>query len=280
MLAVGAFLLFTLAAACGGDDKTIDLPGDGDLTVSEDDPPEGFPDDFPVYDGADFVVGGRQTVEGAEALSATWETDDSADDVTAFYEEKLAKGDWSTIGKTDLGDSTSILFERSGADEAGQVTIVDDSGKTTIVVTIGEGFGAGSGDDSGDDAEATPDDSGSGTSSEDLPDEVDVPAEFPSDRVPLPDGARVTQAATTTVSGATSHLLQFYSKDSVEDVADYFKSELEGNGFTQSITSSQDGGVFAIYTENEDGTGLSVTVTITNSEVPGYSSALLHVIEQ
>jgi hypothetical protein len=285
MLAVGAALLLAFAVSCGGgDDKTFDLPGDGDLTVSEDEPPEGFPDDFPVYDGADFIGGSSQTVDGAEALSASWETGDDASDVQEFYTDKLSTGAWRTLNTVTLNDTLSITFERDGGDAAGQVSVVDDDGTTTIVVVIGEGFTDTGGDDgsdgSGGDATDTPDDSGSGTSDDDLPDEVDLPSDFPADRVRLPDGARVTQAVTATADGATSYIVQFYSEDSVEDVADHFKSALEGNGFSQTITSSQDGGVFAIYAENEDGTGIGVTLTVTDSEVPGYTSTALQVIEQ
>jgi hypothetical protein len=209
-------------------------------------------------------------------------------DVQDFYADELSTGGWRTLTTSTINDAVSIFFEKSGGDSAGQVTIVDDGGTTTIVVVVGEGFAdggdAGSGgdgsDSSGGDATQIPDDGGSGTGDDELPDEVDVPSEFPSDRVPLPDGARVTSAITTTADGATSHLLQFYTKDSVEDVADYFESQLEGTGLAQTITSSQDGGVFAIYSENEDGTGLTVTVTVSNSEVPGYASATLQVIDQ
>jgi hypothetical protein len=283
MLAVGAVLLLTFAVSCGGgDDKTIDLPGDGDLTVSKDDPPEGFPDDFPVYDGADFIGGSSQTVDGAKALNASWETDDDASDVQEFYTDKLNSGNWRTLSTATLNDTLSITFERDGGDATGQVSVVDDGGTTTIVVVIGEGFADTGGDDgsdgSGGDATDTPDDSGSGTSDDDLPDEVDLPSDFPADRVPLPDDARVTQAVTATADGATSYVLQFYSEDSVEEVADHFKSELEGNGFAQSFTSSQNGAVTAIYAENEDGTGIAVTVTVTVSEVPGYTSTALQVI--
>jgi hypothetical protein len=289
VLLIAAFALVPLAWACGGgdDDETVRV-GDDEVTAGED-LPDGWPDDFPVYDGADLQGGIRGDVDGSEGLIATWETDDDASDVVAFYTGELEDGPWKSVSTTSGGDGTIIVFESTGTDQGGSVLIGEDEDKTTIFVTIGDAFdGDGSDDDSDDSGDDSSDGSGdagdSGTggdtpTEDDLPSEVDLPENYPSDRVPLPDGARVTTGTSSTVNGIGSHTLQFYSADSVEEVEAHFKSELEGNGFSEAVRTEQAGGVFVSYAENEDGSGMVVILTITDSEVPGYTSTVVQVTD-
>lgn len=264
--------LVPLAAfACGDDKKTIST-NDGDLTVGEK-LPDGWPDDFPVYPDADLRGGIRQTIEGAEVLVATWETGDGIDDVKAFYEDELKDGAWRSTTTTALADSLLLGVENTGDDRAGQLIISEQDGKTAIVVTLGEGVGTGA--DTPDDAAATPDASGAGDG--DLPEEVDLPDGYPDDRVPLPDDIRITTASSVTVSGAETFIVQFYSQDSTDDLAAFFKDELESNGFTQTVQQSQDGVIYAIYSENEDGSGAIVSVTIIDGDFEGYRQVSLQI---
>lgn len=287
---MATLLLVPLAWACGGgedDDRTIDV-GDGEVTAGEG-LPEGWPDDFPVYDGADLQGGVRGDVDGQEGLIATWETDDDASDVVEFYTQELEDGPWRSVSTTTSGDGTIFIVQHDDDDQGGSVLIGEDEGSTTIFATIGEAFdtGDGPGDDGAGDGDGAGSDDGSGDSGsgdapteDDLPSEVDLPANYPSDRVPLPDGARVTQAASSTAGGIGSHVLQFYSSDSVDDVAGHFKRELEGNGFSETLRTEQDGNVLLSYSEGDDpSTGTVVIITIGDSEVPGYTSTSLQVTD-
>jgi hypothetical protein len=111
-----------------------------------------------------------------------------------------------------------------------------------------------------------------------LPSEVDLTDSYPSDRVPLPEGVRVATATSGTASGIGSHTVQFYSTDSVDEVEAYFKGELEGNGFTQALRTEQSGGVAMIFSEG-DGSGMTVSISITDSEVPGYTSTVVGITD-
>jgi hypothetical protein len=290
-------LAFTLAAAtawaCGGGDgdDTIDI-GDGEVNVS-DDLPDDFPDDFPIYDGADFqnAITGEQG--GVEGLIATWETDDSFDDVKSFYDSEFSDGPWTSTGSGTTGDESAFWSVQNTDDEkAGFVTILGADGKTNISVVISDELSdlptveSDEGDSGDDEGSGDGEDDGSGGGSgddvpaADLPEESELPDDFPSDEVPLPDDIRVTSSSSFASGGVTTHIVEFYSQDSVDDLASHFKDEYEGRGWTQSFQTESDGQVYAAYAENADATGTTVTVTITESLVEGYNTVGLTVTTQ
>jgi hypothetical protein len=282
---LAAISVLPLAAfACGGDgEETFDV-GDGDVTVGEG-LPDGWPDDFPVYGGADLRGGARGDVDGTEGLIATWETDDDVSDVVEFYTNELDDGTWRSVTRTSTGDGSLIAFEHDSDDRAGAVVIGEADGKTTIVVSIGEGLDIDDGDepadgtDGGDGEDEDTPVSGDQPTEDDLPGAVDVPDTFPSGQVPLPDSAHVSQATSSTAGGVGSHVLQFYSDESADDIAAFFKSELEGNGFTETVRTAQQGSVFVGFSESPDASGMIVTITISQSEVPGFTSTILQVTD-
>jgi hypothetical protein len=261
--------------ACGGGDKkTIDI-GNGEVTVG-DELPDSFPDDFPIYDGADLqgVVQGEQG--GISGTVATWETNDDFEKVKKFYDAALKDGPWKSLADGTVAGSTFWSVENSAGEEQGYVQIADTN-PTRIVVVVGNRGGDIGGDVSTPDSGSGDPSSGSDSSGGDLPKEVALPDDFPSDQVPLPDDIRITNASSVNAGGTQSRLLQFYSKDSADDLASFFKDELEGKGFTQSIQQSQDGGIYAIYSENDDGSGLLVSITILDGDVAGYRQVTLQI---
>lgn len=261
------------AFACGGDDKkTIDI-GNGNKVTVGDKLPDSFPDDFPIYDGADLQSAVEGEQEGIAGTVATWETDDDFEKVKKFYDDALKDGPWKSVGDGTIADSAFWSVENSAGDKQAYIQIAD-ADPTTIIVVVGDAAGDIIPDSGSDDS-----DSGSDSGGGELPDEVDLPDGFPGDRVPLPDDIRITNASSVNVSGAQSFLVQFYSQDSTDDLAAFFKDGLEGKGFTQSIQTSQDGGVYAAYSENEDGTGAIVIVTVTDSDVDGYRQVTLQITE-
>jgi hypothetical protein len=283
LLLLAALVALTAWACGGGDDKT-DLPGGGEVNVSDDLPDE-FPDDFPIYDGADFqgAVTGQQG--GVEGLVATWETGDDLDDVQAFYDGEFSgDGPWDSTGDGDTGDSAFWSVQNTGDDKSGFVTVASADGTTTIAVVISDDLAdlpTEDDADSGSGDEAPPDDGGSNSGSADLPAEADLPDDFPSDDVPLPDDIRVTNATSFTTAGVTSFLVEFYSQDSVDALAAHFKDELEAKGWSQSFQQESGDGVYAAYAENpDDATGSVVTVTIAESEVDGYNTVAMTVTSQ
>jgi hypothetical protein len=295
------FALLIGAVACGGDDgDTFDVPGGGEVSTSDELPDE-FPDDFPIYDGADFQGAVTTSAQGIEGVLATWQTGDSIDDVSSFYESELGgDGDWSSTSSGEIGESAFITAEHSDGNRAAYVLIAREGDDTSILVTAGDkddigdpsdgddgsgddGSGDdGSGDDgSGDDGSGDDGSGDGGQPDAELPDEVEIDDEFPEDRVPIPSGARVTSSASTSAGGVDSYFVELYIEGEPDAVSDSIQSGLEGEGWTESFTTNQNGEYFATFTMGTDpATSESVTVTIRASDVDGYSEVTMSVLGQ
>jgi hypothetical protein len=179
--------------------------------------------------------------------------------------------------------------EESDGDQAGYVA-VSGGDEVTIIATVGDDPNAqgdssdpdvspddsASADDDSSGDDATSSDTGSDVSA-DLPDEVDLPEGFPSELVPVPDGARVTTAQSYSANGTDTFLVGFHTKDSAQDIGEFYKGELEGDGFTQSLQTSDANGVYAAYAEHPDGTGTIVVISANDGSIEGYREAVVQV---
>lgn len=305
LLTAGA-ALFT--ACGGGDDKTIDI-GDGEINIS-DDLPDDFPDDFPQYDDAEVIGSVTGESSGQEGTLVTFQTDDSLEDVEAFYESEFEDGPWQQVSTSSSSQGGSFLVEKD--DVAASVFFAETDGKTSILVTYGskDDFGIDDGDSSddegssdgdgssgdgdeptaddgsssGDDDEGSPDDEGSADDDDgssvnaDLPDEVDLEDEFPSN-IPLPDGARVTSSSSVTSGGFSTIFAELYVEDGVDNLQTYFEDTLAEAGYTESISSSAGGQIFLSYTEGDGSSGNGVLVNIAESNVDGYALVTVTVTD-
>ncbi len=280
-IAIACVSALLLAAACGGGSKTIDV-GNGDKVKVSTSLPDDFPDNFPVYDGADLegAVEGEQ--EGIKGIVATWTTNDSFDDVKAFYEGKFEGGAWKSTLNGSAGGSVYWSLDETDGDRVGYVA-VSDGDKVSIIATVGNDPNLVSGGSETPGTDETPPASdpgtGSGGGTSELPDEVDLPNDFPSDRVPLPDDARLFTANAVSVGGERSFGLSLYTKDSIEGAAQSYQDKLEGSGYSQTFETSDANGEYALYAENSDGTGIVVGVTINEGDVEGYRLVVLSVTE-
>ena len=133
VFALLVLLMPVAVIACDDDDP--ELPED--ITQSED-LPASSPDDFPIYPESELEGVITSTEEGASGDVATFQTDDSVDDVTAFYEEELDGGDWEMIEDPVItADSALFLVQQSGGGHPdSSVTITAENGNTAIVVLI------------------------------------------------------------------------------------------------------------------------------------------------
>ena len=283
LVATGAIL-----TACGGDDKkTFDL-GDGNEVSVGGGIPDDFPDDFPIYPGADVQGSYTGEQDGVSGSVVIWETGDSVDDVKAFYEAEFDGSPWAAEGSFNSAGSTLIGFTNSDSNKTGAVTLGESDGKTTISVIIGDdtsGGGSSDGDDSSSDGDDSPSDGdsssdgddsssdGDGSSgSADLPEEIDIEDDYPADDIPLPDGARVTQSSSISAGGSNTIFVTMYVDQSVDDLEQYYKDTLADAGYTESFSTSSGGEVFLTFTKGDTTTSPeSATVTLTESDVEGYT---------
>lgn len=280
MLALGAFV----AACGGGSDDTVDLPGGGKVSTSND-VPDDFPDDFPTYDGAKVTGSYSGENNGQQGFFVAWETDDSADDVADFYKNEFESGPWKSTGNFSSGGTSVISAENQDDGTTAAVSIGEADGKTSISVFLGDdptgsSSDGDSSDDSTNDAENTPDDSnsssdgdssGDSSGSAELPDEVDLEDAYPKDKIPLPSDARVTGSSAVSSSGSSFVTVELYSKKTVDDLKDFYKTTMEKAGYTESVSSSSNGETYLSYTEGDGSSGNAVIVSITKAPVAGYN---------
>jgi len=279
---VGLLSLLAVASACGGGgNKEVTLPGgDGEVKVTTGgELPSDFPDDFPIFNGAKLTGTVRGEQEGQAGFFATWETDASVGEVTDFYKEALNKDPWKTTGAFAAGEGSLISFTRAdNEDFAGGVTI-SGNGKTQFVVFMGEGTGLAPTSEATTEEQPTPEEKatpeeGQPSTQAELPDEVALPADYPNDVAPIPDGARVTDASSFTSDGQTTFAVTYLTKDDPDSVADFYGSEVPGDGWSETGSFSSAGEVTATY-GNEAENGNLVVTAVNSDTYEGYTEVTI-----
>jgi hypothetical protein len=275
---LGLLGLLAAASACGGgDDQEVTLPGgNGEVKVSTSgDLPDDFPDDFPIFKDAKLLGTYAAEQAGQSGLVATWETDASVEDVTDFYKEELSKEPWEMAGTFASADGSVISFTRTDGKDLGGGVTVAGNGKTQVAVFMGEGAGLVPSDEGEAAAtpegeeEATPEEEGPSAQAE-LPDEVELADDYPSDVAPIPDGARVTDASSFTSDGQSTFAVTFLTKDDPDSVADFYSSKVPGDGWSETGTFSSGGEVSATYGNEAEGGNLVVSA-VKSDTYEGYT---------
>jgi hypothetical protein len=283
LLMVGLLSLLAVASACGGGgEKKVTLPGgDGEVQVTTGgELPKEFPDDFPIFEGANLTgtVTGEQ--EGQTGYFATWETDASTQEVTDFYKEALDKDPWKTAGVVTTGEGAMITFTRAdNEDFGGLVTVSSSDGKTMFVVFVGEGAGVApsnegdQGEQPTPEKEATPKEEQPSAQAE-LPDEVALPDGYPSDVAPIPDGARVVEGSSFTTGGQTTVAVNYLTKEDPESIADFYGAEVPGGGWSETSRLSSNGEVFLTYENQDEGSQLVLSISKSDT-YEGYTEVAI-----
>ena len=290
-LLIPALASLAILAGCGGDSKTVKIPGGGEVSVSGK-LPDNFPKDFPVYKGAKVQGSYTGKNEGVSGTVVTWETGDSIDKVKDFYDKAFQSGAWPTTSNGDLNGSAYWGGESSDEKTTFYTMVSTVDGKTNIIATVGDTPKDSSSDGSGDSgsssssnktatASASDDSSSDSDSSSSeksptaspLPPEVKLSKDFPTDRVPLPSGARVTSASSFGSGGSKTFIVELYTKDSPEKAADYFSTEMPKHGWSDSFSSNTNGEYFVTFTSGDANASSNdgMTVTASESETSGYT---------
>lgn len=107
-----------------------------EVSIGQGKVPADFPKDFPLYTNATLAGNASGTQEGKKGFWLIFTTNDSADTVVAFYEEKLKSTGWSTDETMSLGALTTLKVAKNGL--VGTVTVTSDEEKkeTSIMVTL------------------------------------------------------------------------------------------------------------------------------------------------
>lgn len=106
--------------------------GSSSITVGQDDLPDTFDSDLPVYDNA--TVQATATVAESNGANVSWLTTDSASDVTDYYSSALVDEGWTIDATVTIGDATSYTFSKDS--RQGTVSISPGDDGTMIVMTV------------------------------------------------------------------------------------------------------------------------------------------------
>jgi len=161
LTAVIAAAFLVLAVACGGDEEE-EGPAAGETPAAAETPektPEGEVGELPsipAYPGAEEVSSGTFTGAGAFPIPLTgdipigpeefaevrytfYETSDSSDKVSDFYEKEFKdwKEEW-TFSMEELGQKGEVVvWSKDDQNIAAWMTAFEEDGTTTVVIAIG-----------------------------------------------------------------------------------------------------------------------------------------------
>ena len=235
-----------------------------DFTIYLDRLPEGFPEDFPVPQGADPAAAFTFTAQGTSQVVTTFTTDQSPDELIGFYEENLDPEVWE-ITSVGRGEQDFILFNALDEEMGGQVAVDQfkrNSDETNLVVALARPAEEGGGDDEDDE------DVEEGEEQEDfqLGESVDLPEGYPEDLVPIyPDATVIQSGFSSNPEGGDIRIFNVrqVTEDDFEPVIEFYEEELEDAGW--DVADPQDSGAVVQITfedpEDPDQNG-SVTIEV------------------
>jgi hypothetical protein len=107
------------------------------VEVGSDKLPDNFPKDFPVYPGAKVtgVLSGSE--KGVSTgVWVTFETNDSKDNVSAFYKENLKANGWEETAMYATSDTVTQSVRKGNVNGTVGITQAEDGEQTEIVVML------------------------------------------------------------------------------------------------------------------------------------------------
>lgn len=122
------------------DDSVTIETEDGDMTISNDtgEIPEGFPKDFPLYDGYELDGASSVSSGGSTTYYVNMTSEDSVEDVYNWYKGQFTDDGWEISGDVlynDSNGSSGMLTAKKGDMEA-TVTVTVEGGGTYFGVIL------------------------------------------------------------------------------------------------------------------------------------------------
>ena len=122
---------------------TVDVD-DGEVTFSDEEGdtefraaqelPEDFPDEVPLYDGAELESSSRVRQNDELFWTVSYATSDDYTVVSSYFEEVLEQGDWTTESITETGQMTNIGATNETANLQLQLSVLADEGADTTAI--------------------------------------------------------------------------------------------------------------------------------------------------
>ena len=277
LLALVLLVATAVAIACGGgDNKDADQvlqrfmeigqnPGaTAEVMIGE--VPSGLPADLPEYPGSSLIGSTVTTDAGTESISVLRETSDSLDNVLLYYEENLDTSPWEILLSTSQETFAAVQFGKlDDANLLGSIVIQSsgDGKRSTILTSVQIA------------ASETPT-----AKPFELGASKPLPRGFPAEMPVYPD-ITITDTAWARSTDTLDFQVNFLTKGSSQDVADFYRKELGSRGWTVTDQPSETGqtGVLALTFEGKaPGQTWSGAISINVfEEDPSYTQVRLQV---
>lgn len=214
----------------------------GDEIESTCDLPDGFPDDLPVYSGAELDGGFAIKSDQGTTFIVAYSTSADKSEVYDYFLDRMDEDPWQIELSREADDFTGMQFSRpDSADIQGSITIshsdLDD--RTSIFIFL---------------LDASQTSLGSQESKPIPTTSHALPPDFPKD-VPIFKGKAdsiVTETYFQRDAGRNAFLISFLTKDADVDVINFYTQEFQKRGWT--VKDGQlEAGDFALSIDFDDG---------------------------
>lgn len=108
---------------------------DKEMTLGRQELVQGFPEDVPVYPGADVEASWQVSQAEQEGVTASFVTDDALDKVERFYRDNLATSGWQVNNTMTAAGSVVFIAEKDN--RSAWITLSEDNGQVTINILVG-----------------------------------------------------------------------------------------------------------------------------------------------
>jgi hypothetical protein len=188
--------------------------------------PSGLPAGLPEYPDSSLIGSTVTTDAGTESISVLRETSDSLDNVLLYYEENLDASPWEILLSTSQETFAAVQFGKTDdANLLGSIVIQSSGdGKSSTILTSVQ-FAAS------ETPTAKPFELGASKP---------LPRGFPAEMPIYPDNT-ITDTAWARSTDALDFQVNFLTKSSSQDVADFYRKELASRGWTVTDQPSQTG---------------------------------------
>lgn len=210
--------------------------------------PPGFPEELPRYPGSRTVAGVRQITGDDVSYLVVFDTSDSRQQVSNFYEERFGADPWQIeLGQASRGSSLHQFSNIEDANIEGVVLAAES--KTDRITTIFVSVQVVGG---GRDVEGPAFDPGVSRP---------VPAGFPADQVPQYPDSILIETAYQSQPNARTYLITLVTRDDAEAVLDFYREHFVTNDWSvEEDDPSQvpEGGEAITFTSEDTETSGSV----------------------
>jgi hypothetical protein len=107
--------------------------GEAEIEAGKNKLPDGFPENFPIYEGAKIASSTKMTIDQGTSYSVQLDVDDSVSKVGEYYKKALPDAGYTVEGTMETNGNIMYTIK-----DGGIVQVLDEQGKTKVQITLVE----------------------------------------------------------------------------------------------------------------------------------------------